>query len=65
MEAIMIGGIVVLAVGGYYSVVDFVNDLGMCAGRVKATGRKLPVSQRYVVTVTPQTGIKKMAGMHI
>lgn len=63
MEAIMIGGLAVLAVGGYYSVIDFVNDLGMHRRKVETVTNRLPISRRYVVS--PQAGIKKMAGMHI
>jgi hypothetical protein len=63
MEAITIAGLVVLAVGGYYSVVDFLNDLGLCGRRFETATQKPPVSQRYIIT--PQTGIKKVAGMHI
>jgi hypothetical protein len=63
MEAIMIGGMAVLAAGGYFSVIDFMNDLGIRSKRIKTEAKNLPVSQRYIVT--PQRGIKKMAGMHI
>jgi DNA-binding transcriptional regulator GbsR (MarR family) len=63
MEAITIAGLAVLAVGGYYSIIDFTNDLGIGRNRVKAGVKKLPVSQLYIVTHQP--GIKKMAGMHV
>ena len=63
MEAITIGGLAVLAVGGYYSIIDFMHDLGIRGRRVETTAKKLPVSRSYVVST--QTGIKKMAGMHI
>ncbi len=63
MEAIMIGGLAVLAVGGYCSAVDFVNDLGLNRRKVDNATNTLSVSRRYVVA--PQTGIKKMAGVHI
>ena len=63
MEAITIGGLAVLAAGFYFSVVDFVNDLGI--RRVKETrkSKKSDVSRLY--SIAPQTGIKKMAGMHV
>jgi hypothetical protein len=63
MEAITIAGVAVLAVGGYYAAVDFLNDLGLRGKRVEAQALRVSVSRRSVVT--PQTGIKKMAGMHI
>lgn len=63
MEAIMIGGLAVLAVGGYYSFIDFLNDVGVRGRGVVAAEKKLPVSRSYGVAT--QTGIKKMAGMHI
>ena len=63
MEAIMIGGLAVLAVGGYYTAIDFLYDLGIRGRRVETTAKKSPVSRHY--SVSPQTEIKKMAGMHI
>lgn len=63
MEAITIAGLAVVAMGGYYTLIDFMNDLGLSGRRVEAAARKLPVSRRYVVA--PQPGIKKMAGMHV
>jgi hypothetical protein len=63
MEVITLGGLAVLAVGGYYFVIDFMNDLGIGERRIVNGLKKLPVSQRYAVAT--QTGIKKMAGMHI
>lgn len=63
MEAIMVGGLAVLAVGGYFSVMDFMTDLGLHRKKTEIAVTRLPISRRY--TVTPQTGIKKMAGMHI
>jgi len=63
MEAVTIAGLAVLAVGGYFSVIDFMNDLGIRRKSVEVAAQKLYVSRRYAVA--PQTGIKKMAGMHI
>ena len=63
MEAITIAGLAVVAVGGYYSVIDFMNDLGISGRRVQAETKKLPVSQRTIFA--QQTGIKKMTGMHV
>jgi hypothetical protein len=63
MEAIMIGGLAVLAVGGYYTLIDAMNDLGLCKRTVRVTTKKLSVTRNCIIT--PQTGIKKMAGMNI
>ena len=63
MEAITIGGLAVLAVGGYYSLIDLINDMGLGAKRIEAGKKVSPVSRSYFSA--PQTGIKKMAGMHI
>jgi hypothetical protein len=63
MEAIMIGGLAVLLVGGYYSTVDFLNDLGVKQIRRPSRTRSSAVSRYNTVTV--QGGVKKMAGMHI
>jgi hypothetical protein len=63
MEAITVAGLAVLAVGGYYSVIDIMNDLGIGRSRAAAGAKQLPISRRYAVA--PQTGIKKMAGMHV
>jgi hypothetical protein len=63
MEAITIAGLAAVAVGGYYTLVDVMNDLGLHRRTVQVETKRLPVSRRYVVT--SQTGIKKMAGMHV
>ena len=63
MEVITIGGLAILAVGGYYSVIDFINDLGFGGRRVEAGAKNLPISQHYIIARQP--GIKKMARMYI
>lgn len=63
MEAITIAGLAVAAIGGYYSVIDFLNDVGIRGRRVETAAKKLPVSRYYILTRQPE--IKKMAGMHI
>jgi hypothetical protein len=63
MEAIMFAGLAVLVVGGYYSMCDFMSDMGIGRRVVAARARKLPVTRGYLLT--PQPGVKKMAGMHI
>ena len=63
MEAVTIAGMAIVAVGGYFSVLDFLTDAGM-AGRVKKIREnRSPVCGRN--KITPQSRIKKMAGMHI
>ena len=63
MEAIMIGGLAVLAFGGYYTAIDFMNDLGIRGRKVETAAKKSPASRHY--SVSSQAGIKKMAWMHI
>lgn len=63
MEAVTIAGLAVVAVGGYYSLLDLLSDAGV-TGRVKKfRQRESLVCGRDIVT--PQSRIKKMAGMHI
>jgi hypothetical protein len=63
MEAIMVGGVAVLAVGGYFSIIDFMGDLGFGRKKSKEMTKSPYISQ--LCRITHQTGIKKMAGMHI
>lgn len=63
MEAITIAGLAVVAIGGYYSVIDFLNDVGIHGRRSETAVKKLPVARGYILARQP--GIKKMAGMHI
>jgi len=63
MEAITIAGLAVLAIGGYYSVIDFLNDVGIYGRESETAVKKSPVSRGYILT--RQSGVKKMAGMHI
>lgn len=64
MEAIMIASVAVVAVGGWYSAVDLLSDLGIRIGKRNEAGMKnrcgvrpgrIPVQQR----------IKQMAGVNI
>lgn len=63
MEALMIGGVAVVAIGGYYATVDFLNDIGLKTARKNIRNEDRSLSRAYAVT--PQGGIKKMAGMHV
>lgn len=58
MEAITIGGLAVVIVGGYYTLVDFFQDMG-----IRFTLAKRCRSKRRFVA--PQITVKKMAWMHI
>ena len=63
MEAITIAGIAVVLVGGFYSVVDLLNDLGI---RINRSRFKTEIdSTPRSGTVTAQSRVKKMAGVHI
>lgn len=63
MEAITIAGLAVVAVGGIYSVLDLLADIGI---QPKKT---LPDSKRSTLCcgniIPAQSQVKKMAGMHI
>lgn len=64
MEAIMIAGIAVVAVSGWYSALDVLADMGIRVGRKSVSGAKnscLPHSCRIPV----QRRVKQMAGMNI
>lgn len=63
MEAITLAGLAVLAFGGYYSLIDCMIDLGFRKRATHAADKNLDVSRRCILT--PQAGIKKMAGMNI
>ena len=63
MEAITIGELAVLAVGGYYSAIDFLHDVVIRGRWAEAGVKKLSVSRRC--SVTPQSGVKKMARLYV
>ena len=63
MEVVMIAGLTVVAVGGFYSALDFLTDMGIGARRRQSEVKKSPFYSRGVLT--PQGRIKKMAGMYI
>lgn len=63
MEAITLAGLIVVLVGGYYTIADFMHDLGIQPTISKRLARKLHDSKRAINM--PQSGIKKMARMHI
>lgn len=63
MEAITIAGLAVVAVGGYYSIIDLINDLGIGGRCERPETKRLPISQHNIIA--QQRGVKKMAGMHV
>ncbi len=63
MEAVTIAGIAVVVAGGFYSVVDLLNDLGI---RVNRSNLKKEInSQPLNRTLPAQRRVKKMAGVHV
>jgi hypothetical protein len=63
MEAVTIAGLAVVAVGGYFSLLDFLNEAGF-AGMVKKSDSKKSFARERDI-ITSQSRIKKVAGMHI
>lgn len=63
MEAVMIAGLAVVVVAGFYSVLDLLDDLGIRVGRRRTEREKSPLSRRSVVSA--QGRVKKMAGMNV
>jgi hypothetical protein len=63
MEAVTLAGIAVVAVGGYYSVLDLLADLGI---RIRRTQPETKTSTYSCTNIfTPQRRIKKVAGVNI
>lgn len=62
MEAIMIAGVAVVAVGGYYSALDFMANLGIRLKRTRTKSRK--TTEYCSCIIASQRRIKKVAGMH-
>ena len=63
MEAITIVGIAVVAVGGYYSALDFLADLGVQLKKSPAERNRTRHSSSDIHA--PQRRVKKMAGVNI
>jgi hypothetical protein len=64
MEAIMIAGVAVVAVGGWYSALDLLADMGIRIGkRGGADGRDNLFSRSCGVLA--QRRVKQVAGMNI
>jgi len=63
MEAVTIAGLAVVAVGGYFSVLDFLEDLGI---RVKDSRQRKQLSEISRSRIYPAQGrVKKMSGVNI
>lgn len=65
MEAITIAGAAVVAVGGWYSAVDLLSDLGIRIGKRNGTAMKSRCGVRSGQHVPAQRRIKQMAGVNI
>jgi hypothetical protein len=64
MEAIMIAGAAVVAVGGWYSALDLLADMGIRIGKRSGAEGKNSVFFRSS-SVPAQRRVKQMAGMNI
>jgi hypothetical protein len=64
MEAIMIAGVAVVAIGGWYSAVDMLADCGIRIERRSGAGSK---STGFSVSsgIPAQRRVKQMAGVNI
>jgi hypothetical protein len=63
MEAVTIAGIAVVVFGGFYSALDFLEDIGVCVKRRGAESRTVSFCRRS--HLPSQRRVKKMAGMHV
>lgn len=63
MEAITIAGVAVVAVGGYYSLLDLLADLGIQARSARSDNRNSSLFGKCVLS--SQRRIKKVAGVNI
>lgn len=63
MEAVTIAGIAVVAVGGYYSVIDFMNDFGLLMNKSRPWAKLAACFRNRVLT--SQRRVQKMTRMYI
>ena len=63
MEAVTIAGIAVVVVGGFYSAVDFLNDLRIHLKKPLAEAKVSSFSRRC--DLPAQRRVKKVAGVHV
>jgi len=64
MEAIMIAGVAVVAIGGWYSALDLLGDMGIRIRNRRGGGRKIRYLSRPC-RIPVQRRIKQMAGVNI
>lgn len=63
MEAVTIAGIAVVVVGGFYSVADFLDDLGIYVDIRRHEKKRLSLFCRS--DVPSQGRVKKITGVHV
>lgn len=63
MEAVTIAGIAVVVVGGFYTAIDLLSDLGICVKKPRAETKMMSFPHRC--GLPPQKRVKKMAGVHV
>jgi len=63
MEAVTIAGVAVVIVGGIYSFLDLLADLGIQVSTSKSTGNNSPVFGSCLLA--SQRRVKKVAGVNI
>lgn len=64
MEAVMIAGIAVVAVSGWYSVLDMLADMGIRVGRRSGSGEKSSCFS-HSCRIPVQRRVKQMAWVNI
>ena len=63
MEAIMIAGLAVVIIGGYYSVLDMLTDLRLSERKEQAESNRSIITRKCDLTL--QGSIKKMSRLHV
>lgn len=63
MEAVTIAGLAVVAICGYFTVLDFMGDIGLAGKKQRHASDESFSAENRVCS--HQSRIKKMAGMHI
>lgn len=64
MEAIMIAGVAVVAVSGWYSVLDLLADVGIKL-RAREGGSEKSIRFTQSGNISSQRSVKQMAGVNI
>jgi hypothetical protein len=63
MEAVTIAGIAVVLAGGFYSVIDLLDDMGICVKKTRPETGILSFPRRC--DLPQQRQVKKMPGVHV